>query len=239
MANGLISVVCLDSSYSYVRFLMIVNVKELAAESEVRAAKEARGEEAFVRLESLQQDLAAKDQELSSAREAEVSAAAAALKARDAVDALAEERDEEVSALREELLAKCEEAQALRCQVAAAESTIAGMDAARAELVEEVASLKEGLGIAEAELSKALEAAKQEHERSQERLRKELEEKWEARLKDGVGVERERVVEKEREESALRAKLSKVLLVALGPYVLGALWFNGFGKHIFCAWCHL
>lgn len=167
-------------------------------------ANEARREESFSRLESLQHDLAAKEQELSLAREAEVSAAAAAQKA---LDALVEERDEEVSALRKELLAKCEEAQALRYQVSAAESTIAGMDAARAELVEEVASLKQGLGVAEVELSKAV---KEEHERSLESLRRELEEKWEARLKDGVKVERERVAEMEQEERMLRVKLSKV-----------------------------
>ena len=96
-------------------------------------------------------------------------------------------------------MASKEEAHALRSQVSAAESTISGMDAARAELEEEVASIREGMAAIEAK-----------HASLQERIRMELEEKWEPRLEESVGVERARVAKMDREVQALRAKLSKV-----------------------------
>ena len=110
--------------------------------------------------------------------------------------------------------------------MAAAESTIADMDAARATADEEVAALRADLAAAadKAEKTRAaavaatVERAKLEAEAelsaAQERLRQELAAATEAALAEGLGAEREAGRERmglaEREVEDLRARLSKV-----------------------------
>ena len=115
-------------------------------------------------------------------------------------------------------------------QVAAAESTIADMDAARATADEETAALRADLAAAvdNAERSTAAaataavqqatletkKAAEVELSTAQERLRQELAAEKEAALAEGLGAEREAARERvglaEKEAEDLRARLSKV-----------------------------